>query len=246
MNKFTVVAIAVILLCFGGLIFWSVSQGDGNGINVNYANYDDTKVIEANEDNGNIGDHVRGKVDSKVVVVEYADMSCPGCATMTPRITKLYEEYGDRVAFVFRHFPLKDHQNSRSAAAAVESAGSQGFYWEMLEALYANRSDWLLESGMTRTDTYVKIFKKVAPNGDEEKFRNDMKDASIEKKIAFDYGLGKEKSKVEATPALYVNGEAIQVAKKDATFDDIINEMKTKIEAGLAEDEDTGVSEEKK
>ena len=93
MNKFTAVAIAVIILCFGGLILWSTNQKRQESID--YNTYDSTKILEANNDNGNIADHVRGKADSKVVVIEYADLSCPGCASMMPRMSKLYEEYGD-------------------------------------------------------------------------------------------------------------------------------------------------------
>ena len=244
MNKFTAVAIAIIVLCFGGLIIWSTSNKNET---VNLNNYDENSIIKATDDNGNIADHVRGKADSKVLVLEYADLSCPGCANIMPRMTKLHEEYGDKVAFVFRHFPLKDHQNSRSASAAVESAGFQDYYWEMLEALYSNRSDWLYATGQERTDIYVKIFKEIAPDGDEAKFRSDMNEAKIEKKIAFDYNIGKDKSKVTATPAIFVNGTAIDMTQEDKTFDDIINDIKKLIEEGLKEDEgDKQESEDKK
>ena len=235
MNKFTAVAIAVIILCFGGLILWSTNNRETS--KVDFSKYDPTKIIEATEDNGNIADHVRGKADSKVIVVEYADLSCPGCASLMPRMSKLHEEYGDRVAFVFRHFPIKDHQNSRSASAAIESAAKQDYYWEMLEALYEHRSDWLYATGQERTDIYVKIFKEVDPEGDEEQFRQDMNDANIEKKISFDYNLGKDRSDVNATPSVFVNGNKIDVDREGATFDDIVNDIKKLIEEGLKEED---------
>ena len=236
MNKFTAVAIVIIILCFGGLIFWSMNNKAGTGIN--YDNYDPAKILEATDDNGNIKDHVRGKTDSKVVVVEYADMSCPGCASMMPRMSKIYEEYGDRVAFVFRHFPIKGHQNSRSAAAAVESAGFQDYYWEMLEALYASRSDWLEATGQERTNIYARIFKDIAPSGDEEKFRTDMNDANIEKKISFDYSLGKNRLNIEATPSVLINGKAVDISREGATFDDIVEDIKKIIEDELKDDKE--------
>ena len=232
MNKFTVVAITVIILCFGGLILWSANNRRDSKINLD--DYDASKIIEASDNNGNIGDHVRGKIDSGVIVVEYADMSCPGCAQMMSRMTTLYENYGDKVAFVFRHFPLKDHQNSRSASAAIESAGYQNYYWEMLEALYENRSDWLYATGQERTDIYAKIFKEIAPEGNEEQFRIDMNDAKIEKKISFDYNLGKEKSKVDATPSIFVNGEKVEI-ENDGTFDDIVKNIESLINKHLEE-----------
>ena len=233
MNKFTAVAIAIIILCFGGLIIWSINN---KAEHIDFSKYDANKVVEATDDNGLIGEHVRGKTDSKVIVLEYADMSCPGCASMMPRISKLYEEYGDKVAFIFRHFPLQAHQNSRSASAAVESAGYQDHYWEMLEALYSRRSDWLYATGQDRTNIYVKIFKEIAPDGDENKFRSDMNDSKIDKKISFDYNIGKDKSGVEATPAIFINGKAIDMTDKDKTFDDIADDIKKLIEDGLKED----------
>lgn len=243
MNKFTAVAIAVIVLCFGGLVLWSTNNKNEK---MNLDKYDAAKVVEADENNGNIGDHVRGKADSSVVVLEYADLSCPGCAQMMPRMTKLYEKYSDRVAFVFRHFPLKDHQNSRSASAAIESAGFQDYYWEMLEALYESRSDWLYATGQERTDIYVKIFKEIAPEGNEEKFRLDMNNPVVEKKISFDYNLGKEKSGVTATPSIYVNGEAIDISKEGVTFDDIEKDIENLIENKLKEAEEAEAKEETK
>jgi protein-disulfide isomerase len=235
MNKFTVVAVAVLVLCFGGLVLWSMNNRSGK---MDFSKYDASTIIAADDNNGNIGDHVRGKADSKVIIVEYADLSCPGCASMMPYMTKLYEEYGDRVDFVFRHFPLQSHPNSRSAAAAIESAAKQDFYWEMLEALYENRSDWLEATGQERTDVYVKIFKEIAPDGNEEQLRLDMNDSDIDKKISFDYNLGKERSGVDATPSIFVNGEKVDIAGNNESgeqksFEDVVKDIKKMIEKQL-------------
>ena len=87
MNKFTVGAIVAILLAFGGLVVWS-SINSGN--KTDYDKYDTAKIIPADDNNGNIGEHVRGKEDSSVVLVEYAELQCPGCATMMPKVSKLH------------------------------------------------------------------------------------------------------------------------------------------------------------
>jgi len=195
---------------------------------------DPNKIIGASDENGNIGDHVRGKADSKVLVVEYADMSCPGCAIMTPMLNEVYKKYGSKAAFIFRHYPISSHQNSQSAAEAVESAARQGKYWEMIDAMYENRADWLNATYVNRTDEYVKIFKKIAPDGDETKFRSDLRDENITKKVKFDYDLGSKKSKVSATPTIIVNGEEIDLTRDNLTYGDIIKEIEGKIEAGLA------------
>ena len=211
MNKFTVGAIIVILAVFGGLFVFSSLNSDNK---IDYSNYDSRKVIAASEDNGNIGDHVRGKADSEIVVVEYGDMQCEYCASMMPKMTSLHEEYGDRVAFVFRNYNLSYHQNARASSAAVEAAGLQGYFWEMLEAVYTNQSDWnYITDTSKRTDTFVSIFEQATSGaGNVEQFKKDLTSTSIQKKIDFDIGLGKRVDTIDATPSFFVNGEAIEPA----------------------------------
>lgn len=228
MNKFTVGAIIAILIAFGGLFFFASLNSDNK---IDYSKYDSHKIIEASEDNGNIADHVRGKADSKIVVVEYADLQCPGCASMMPKMSSLYEKYGDRVAFVFRNYNLSYHQNARAASAAAEAAGLQGFFWEMLETAYANQSDWeYITDTAKRTDAFVSLFEQASDGkGDAEKFRGDLTNPSVQKKIDFDIGLGKRVDKIDATPSIFVNGEAVTID------DDAKSQLTDKIDAVLRE-----------
>ncbi len=188
---------------------------------VDYGKYDSSKLIKGDENNGGIDDHVRGgnADDMKVLVVEYADLQCPGCAAAMPYIHKLFEKYGDRVGFVYRNFPITGHQNARAAAAAAESAGFQDKYWEMVETIYANRAEWISEVGDKRTQVFVDLFKDIAPEGDIDKFRSDMSNPNIEKKVNFDYGIGRHKDNVSATPAFYINGKAVDISNANTTQD---------------------------
>lgn len=226
MNKITVAVIVVILASFGGLVAWSSMNSNA----VDYGKYDATKIIAADSNNGEIGDHVRGKKDSPVVMVEYTDMQCSGCASALPTMKEIYDEYEDRVAFVFRNFPISGHQNARAAAAAAESAGMQGYYWEMIDALYTNQASWYSLTGAKRTEEFVSLFQQVVPDGDAEAFRTNMSDERIEKKISFDYALGSKVQKVNETPSFFVNGIAIKVG--DAKTQD---ELKENIEKKLDE-----------
>jgi protein-disulfide isomerase len=232
MNKGTVVAIVVILALLGGFIAWSsISNQEPE---VDYGNYNTAKLIKGDDNNGGIDDHVRGNLneDPKVIVVEYADLECPGCASAMPHVHNLYERYSDRVTFVYRNFPITGHQNARAAAAAAESAGFQGKYWEMVETIYSNRAEWIGTSGDKRTQVFVDLFKEVAPEGDLNKFRSDLGSPKIEKKVNFDYAIGRNVDKVTATPAFYVNGVAIDVAKAEKTTD-LINMIEERIKEEL-------------
>ena len=224
MDKRTIGVIAVLILVFGGMIFWSSLNA---GSKINYDLYDSSKVIAADDNNGNIGDHYRGKENASVIIVEYADLQCPGCATMMPKMSKLYEQYGDRVGFIFRSYPISGHQNARSASAAAEAAAKQGFFWEMIETMYDNRADWIsIYDTEKRTRVYANFFEEVSGgNGDVEKFKNDLNDSNIQKKIDFDKGLGAKKDNVDATPAIYINGNAIDIEHTDKYLKDVIEEQ---------------------
>ncbi len=186
-------------------------------------------IIPARDDNGRIPDHVRGKADSNVIVVEYADFQCPGCASMMPRMSTVYAEYKDRVAFVFRNYPINGHQKAMPAAIAAESAGLQGYFWEMTEALYANRETWINTPDSGLNSVFLTIFKQVAPSGNTEKFTKDLTSTNIKKKIEFDRTLGSA-AKLSGTPSIYVNGVLVD---DFTTFDSFINTLKKTIEAEL-------------
>ncbi len=69
-------------------------------------------------------DLVTGKTNSDVVIVEYSDTECPFCAQLHPTMKKLKDEYGSKVAFVYRYFPLTQiHANAYDEARAVYCVG---------------------------------------------------------------------------------------------------------------------------
>lgn len=231
MNKFTVAIIILILGAFGALVAFAVTHQDQD-VQPDYSSIDTSKIIEAREENGNIADHVRGNADSSVVVVEYADFQCPGCASMVPHLDTIYEKYKDDVAFVFRNFPISGHANARAASAAAEAAGRQGYFWEMYETLYTNRNSWVEKTGEARTSTMAELFAGIAKDGDINQFRVDLSDENITKKIDFDYTLGKEYDNVTATPSIYVNGEWVDVTDVE-TFDEVEELVSKEIDEAL-------------
>ena len=69
-----------------------------------------------------------------------------------------------------------------------------------------------------------------------------MNDSDIEKKISFDYNLGKERSKVSATPSIFINGEQIDIAgdstsSEERSFEDVIKDVKKVLDERLKSDE---------
>jgi len=83
-------------------------------------------------------DHIDGSRDADVIVVEYSDMNCPYCRRFHPTMKQIREEFGDKVAWVYRHFPFQG-QNSDDGAAVSEciaaTKGNEAF-WMYTNTLY--------------------------------------------------------------------------------------------------------------
>lgn len=89
-------------------------------------------------------DYVEGNAKSKVTIVEYSDPECPFCVSLYPALKQLRTEYEDRVAFVYRHFPLTQihphaFDESKAIACAAKLGGGKAYY-EYIDAIYGYKS----------------------------------------------------------------------------------------------------------
>jgi diadenylate cyclase len=142
-------------------------------------------------------DHVRGPEGASVTLVKYGDYECPYCGDLHPVLKELQEMSGERVRFVFRHFPLDSaHPRARLAALAAEAAASQGRFWEMHDLLYANQ-DELGEEELIRYAAELGLNLR--------RFEEDLANDDHAWRIEEDR-LGGERAGVGGTPALFVNG----------------------------------------
>jgi len=86
--------------------------------------------------------HAAGNLQSPVTVVEFGDFQCTPCGVAEPAVRKIRAQYGDRVRFVFRHFPIASiHPQAEQAAEASECAAEQGKFWEAAENFYQHQTD---------------------------------------------------------------------------------------------------------
>ena len=75
-----------------------------------------------------------------LVLEEYSDFQCPYCQSALPLLSKLQEEYGDKLNIVYKHSPLLQiHPYAGNAAEASECAAEQGKFWEYHDLLFANQ-----------------------------------------------------------------------------------------------------------
>lgn len=201
MSKKTWIIFGIIVVAFiGGMLVFSESN------KINLDGIDLGKIIPASDQNGNTEEHVKGSADSKVVLVEYGDYQCAGCASVYKRINSIAEDYKNELAVVFRNYTINSHQNALSAAAAAESANLQGKFWEMHNLIYDNQTEWSNAGVTERNDLYLSYAKQLGL--DETKFTEGMKDTSVRKKIEFDKSVAKAAG-LDSTPYFILNGEKI-------------------------------------
>lgn len=201
-KKAWIIFAAVCVVLLGGLIFLSGKN------KVNVASVDPSKIQGASQQSGGIADHVFGKPDSKVILMEYGDYQCPGCGSAYPVLKAVSEKYQNQIAFVFRNLPLSSlHPNARAAAATAEAAGLQGKYWEMHNQLYANQADWENLSPSERTDFFVGYAKDLGL--DTDKFKADFASQQVNQKISFDEAVFAKTKLEKATPTILLNGKEV-------------------------------------
>lgn len=230
MNKYGWIIFSVVVIgLLSGLIIWTRVTNPA----VDVSKIDNSSILAASVDSGNIADHVEGNKESKVVLVEYGDFQCPGCGGAYPNVKTLMGEYGDRIAFVFRNFPLTSiHPNAKLAAASAEAAGLQGKFWEMHDLLYQNQSAWENLDTSKRIDGFVSFASQLGL--DTNKFEEDLENPDVVKKIDFDFSLGKQNA-VSSTPTFFLNGEKLDgTAAAEGIVRGDLTAIKAKLDALLA------------
>lgn len=231
MKKFTGfstvgIIVGILAVAFIGIAGFLVI--DGNSRATNYNNYDFFSVISPDEHNGNIGDHAKvydsesKKVvddpekakDANIIIYEYADFQCPGCASINPRVNQAVEESKGKLAVVYRSYLLSYHQNATAAASAAEAAGRQGYWKPYADKLFSEQTEWEYTGSSERTALFNKYFNEVTDGkGDLERFNSDLASSEVSQKISFDMGIGK-RIDIQATPAFYVEGQLIEWGSK--------------------------------
>jgi protein-disulfide isomerase len=145
-------------------------------------------------------DHVRGRVDAPVTVLEYGDYECPYCRGAARDVHEMLARYPDAVRFVFRNFPIIQlHPHAEQAAEAAEAAGAQGKFWDMYE---------LLLQPSSRLDLASLLDCAADLSLDVGRFREEVTGRAYAAKIERDIQEGVQDG-VNATPKFYVDAARI-------------------------------------
>lgn len=164
-------------------------------------------------------DWFKGNQEAKVVVVEYSDFQCPACQLYSPLIREVAQQYGEKIAIVYRHFPLKQiHLQAELAAQAAEAAGKQGKFWEMNELLFERQEQWAEKREAKKL--FIDYAKELGLN--EAQFKKDLVSKEVKALVKADYLSGLA-NRLNSTPSFFINGERMANPQGAEAFREIID-----------------------
>jgi len=156
----------------------------------------------------------KGSANAPIELIEFSDFQCPFCLRADPTVQQVLSTYGDKIRFVYRHYPLPNHPFARPAAEAAACANEQGKFWPYHDRLFANPGKLsdadlkqhaaVLGLNTTQFNSCVDTHKLKA------QIDNDLKDG--------------EEAGVNGTPAFYINGRMLSGAQPYEAFKKIIDE----------------------
>ena len=163
------------------------------------------------------GRPARGAKGAKVVAVNYDDFQCPFCSRMHSTLfPTLLKEYGDRVVFIYKDYPLEEiHPWAIHAAVDANCLAAQNAdaYWDFADYVHGNQKEINAAKGLD--GQYADLDKLTTLQGqkhnlDAAKLQACVK-AQDDKEVRASLREG-DKVGVSATPAMFVNGQKIDGA----------------------------------
>ena len=148
-----------------------------------------------------------GELNAPVRLVVFESFRCPACRTFAGTLSRLRNEFGDRLVVVYKHYPLSTECNDRlgrdmqpgacEIAWAADAANRQARFWEFHDAiLAANGSPDAIADAVRRVSLDPARFEAVRAS------------ASTRARVAEDIALG-DRLKIPGTPTVFIDGRLV-------------------------------------
>jgi protein-disulfide isomerase len=160
------------------------------------------------------GSPAKGPANAPVEIVEFSDFQCPYCLRAAPTVNQVLKTYGDKIRFVYRHYPLPNHPNARPAAEAAACAAEQGKFWPYHDRLFGDATK-LGQADLKRGAAELGL--------DTTKFDACVDTHKLQATVEADLQAGMDAG-VDGTPAFFINGRMISGAQPFEVFKRIIDE----------------------
>ncbi len=148
-----------------------------------------------------------GNPEATVAVVEFGDLECGYCKRMASELARLEATYGDRVLFVFKHFPMdpacnpgvknRKHREACNASRGAVCAKEQGLFWAFHDLAYKNQHQLGAE--------YLRTYAETA-GADLGRFDACMASPGSLEAVRHDAQVGKGLD-IHGTPRIYIDGK---------------------------------------
>jgi len=159
------------------------------------------------------------KGEGELIVTEFSDFQCPGCALSQPKLKEMISKYEGKVKLVFRHFPLTSiHKHALVSAYVAEAAGLHGKFWEMHDLLFERQNQWAtLNEPKAR---FVEYAKELGLN--EETFKTDMESENVKQVVAKDLAEA-NRNRLMGTPSFFVDGVEMDLDQIEKKLEELDN-----------------------
>ena len=161
-------------------------------------------------------DHTLGPANAPITLVEYGEFECPFCGRSYPAVRQIRGELGDRMRFVFRHYPRPEHPHARHAAEAAEAASAQGHFWEMHNQLFEHQ-EALTDSDLAQYAADIGL--------NVERLQHELTAHVYAQRVQRDIQSGAH-SDVHGTPTFFING--VKHEGPD-TFEDLLDAIRQQL-----------------
>lgn len=174
---------------------------------------------------GALADLTMGPADAKVVVIEFASMTCGHCANfhnnVWPEFKKKYVDTG-KVRFIFREFPLN---NLAAAASMLARCAGDDKTFPLIDVLFEKQKDWAFAKG----NPVPKLFELAKQAGfTQETFDKCLTDQKLLDNITNARTRASDVFGVSSTPTFFINGKRLTGAPTIASFDKMIEPLLAK------------------
>jgi protein-disulfide isomerase len=138
-----------------------------------------------------------GPKDARVTLIEFSDFQCPFCAQAVVSLRAVLKAYPSQVKLIFKQYPLDSHSQAALAAAAAIAAHRQGKFWQLHDAMFADRTHLSRKTILSMAGTV---------GLDTKRFEQDWDSAAVKEVVAREQAEG-DKAGVEATPTVFIDGQ---------------------------------------
>jgi NhaA family Na+:H+ antiporter len=155
-------------------------------------------------------DHVLGRIDAPITLVEYGSYDCPHCRAANERIAEVRGEFGDRVRYVFRHRPVTGSAKARRAAELAECVPPERF-WDAHVSLMTR------SVALTEADLQAVAAEFV---GDEAAVQGKLE--AVARARVDDDVASSRASGVRFTPTFFIDGRRYDGPWDESSFTDAL------------------------